>query len=71
LTTLIRDYDDASLYQQAQVHAQRGAVEPAAAALEKAYAMRDSGVLWAPNDPLLDPLRGQPRFKDLLIRLGS
>lgn len=71
LTALIRDYGDASLYQQAQVHAQRGAVEPAVTALEKAFTMRDSGVLWAPNDPLLDPLRSEPRFKDLLIRLGS
>lgn len=71
LAALVRDYGDASLYQQAQVSAQRGAVEPALAALETAYAKRDSGVLWAPNDPLLDPLRAEPRFKDLLIRLGS
>ncbi len=71
LEALIRDYGDASLYQQAQIHAQRGAGEPALAALDKAFAARDSGVLWAPNDPLLDPLRGEPRFKDLLIRLGS
>ena len=71
LAALIRDYGEASLYQQAQINAQLGAVEPALAALEKAFAMRDSGVLWAPNDPLLDPLRGEQRFKDLLIRLGS
>jgi len=71
LAALIQDYGDASLYQQAQINAQLGAVEPALAALEKAFAIRDSGVLWAPNDPLLDPLRGEPRFKDLLIRLGS
>ncbi len=71
LAAVVRDYGDASLYQQAQIQAQRAAVEPALAALEKAFAMRDSGVLWAPNDPLLDPLRGEPRFKDLLIRLGS
>ena len=71
LEALIRDYGDASLYQQAQINAQLGAVEPAMAALEQAFAMRDSGVLWAPNDALLDPLRAEPRFKDLLIRLGS
>lgn len=71
LAALTREYGDASLYQQAQINAQLGAVQPALAALEKAFAMSDSGVLWAPNDPLLDPLRGEPRFKDLLIRLGS
>ncbi len=71
LAALIRDYGDASLYQQAQINAQRGTVAPALAALDAAFAKRDSGVLWAPNDPLLDPLRGEQRFKDLLIRLGS
>jgi hypothetical protein len=33
--------------------------------------MRDPGMLWMPNDPLLDPLRGEPAFKNLLSRLGS
>jgi TolB-like protein/Tfp pilus assembly protein PilF len=68
---LIDQYGDASLYQQAQILAQRGAPGEALARLEKAYVERDPGMLFAPNDPLLDPLRGEARFKDLLSRLGS
>jgi TolB-like protein len=72
LAQLVAEYGDAALYQQAQVTAQQGG-DPAAALalLEKAMAARDPGLLWLGNDPLLDPLRGQARFKDLLSRLGS
>jgi TolB-like protein len=60
-----------SRYQQAEVHAQRGDTGAALALLEEAYRTRDPGLLWLPNDPLLDPLRAEARFKDLLSRLGS
>ena len=69
-TQLVQEYDD-SHYQQAEVHAQRGDFPAALAKLEEAYAKRDPGLLWLRNDPLLDPLRGEARFKDLLSRLGS
>ena len=36
-----------------------------------AYAKRDSGMLLAPNDPMLDPLRGEPKLEELLSRLAS
>lgn len=68
---LIAQYGDACLYQQAQVLAQRRAPDEALARLEQAYVARDPGMLFAPNDPLLDPLRGEPAFRDLLSRLGS
>ena len=70
LTELAEGFDD-SQYQQAEVHAQRGETAAALALLESAYASRDPGVLWLPNDPLLDPLRGEARFRNLLSRLGS
>ena len=70
LAALVRDYGD-SRYQQVQVHAQRGEASTALALLDAAYRALDPGVLWAPNDPLLDPLRGEAAFKDLLLRLGS
>ncbi len=70
LATLVERYGD-SRYQQAQIHAQRGAAETALTLLGQALESLDPGLLWAPNDPLLDPLRGAPAFKDLLIRLGS
>ena len=71
LAALTREYGDAALYQQAQILAQRGVTAAALALLEKAYGARDPGVLFAPNDPLLDPLRGEAAFKNLLSRLGS
>jgi TolB-like protein len=67
LRTEFRD----SHYQQAQVHAQRGETEEAFAMLDSAFTASDSSLLWLRNDPLLDPLRGAPRFKELLNRLGS
>lgn len=71
LDQLVAQYADASLYQQAQVEAQRGTVPKALALLDKAYGVLDPGLLQARNDPLLDPLRGEAAFKDLLSRLGS
>ena len=70
LARLERDYGD-SRYQQAQVHAQRGAADKALALLDTAFGTLDPGLLWTPNDPLLDPLRGEAAFGDLLSRLGS
>lgn len=70
LAAMERDYDG-SFYQQAEVHAQIGRPAEALARLETAYAKRDPGLLWLRNDPLLDPLRGEAPFKDLLSRLGS
>jgi TolB-like protein len=70
LAQLARDFDG-SFYQQAEVHAQLGRPAEALAQLEAAYAKRDAGLVWMRNDPLLDPLRGEAQFKDLLKRLGS
>ena len=69
--TLLADFGDAALYQQAQVLAQRGDKAAAIARLETAYAKRDSGMLLAPNDPLLDPLRSEAKLGELLSRLAS
>ena len=49
-------------YQQAQVLAQWGQLDTAIARLQQARAIGDSGLVYARNDPLLDPLRGDPRF---------
>jgi TolB-like protein len=70
MARLSEAFDD-SHYQQAEVLAQRGATAEALTRLEAGYVARDPGMLWTHNDPLLDPLRGEARFKDLLIRLGS
>lgn len=70
MAKLVTEYGDGGLYQQAQVLAQWGRIEPALATLEWALALRDSGLVLALNDPLLDPLRSQARFKAVLARIG-
>ena len=44
--------------------------ETAMARLQKARAMGDSGLIYARNDPFLDPLRKDPRMVALLAGLG-
>jgi hypothetical protein len=38
--------------------------------LDKAYNERTEYLMYLPTDPLADPLRGDPRFAQLLHRLG-
>ncbi len=47
-----------------------GETEEAMTWLERAYEERDPGLLTAKIDPRLDPLRSDPRFQDLLRRIG-
>jgi len=63
---LVEEVGDSALYQQAQVLAQWGRFDEAITALEKARAIGDSGLIYLATDPLLDPLRHQPRFVALL-----
>ena len=44
--------------------------EQATAWLEKAYAQRSPALTYLKVDPRYDPLRGDPRFQDLLSRVG-
>jgi TolB-like protein len=70
LSQLVAGFGDSAHYQQAQVLADWGQGGPAVDQLEKALALGDSGLIYLRNDPLLDPLRDDPRFQDLLKRLG-
>jgi TolB-like protein/Tfp pilus assembly protein PilF len=67
---LVSQHGDVALYQQAQVLAQWNNVSRALATLQRARAARDAGLVYLRNDPLLDPLRTQPAFADLLVSLG-
>lgn len=67
---LTGDTDTVSLYQQGQVYGQWGDVENGVLALEQALQQRDAGLTTARVDPMLDPLRQQPRFIDLLKSMG-
>ncbi len=57
---------DSALYQQAEVLAQWGRADDALAALEQARRIGDSGLIYLTTDPLLDPLRSQPRFINII-----
>jgi Tfp pilus assembly protein PilF len=70
MDTLIGELADKVLYQQGQVLAQWGEGPAAIARLEQARRIVDSGLVYARNDPLLDPLRDDPRFVALLKSIG-
>jgi len=54
---------DAAAYQYAQIYAQWGKASQALAWLEKAMRLRDPGLIYVKTDPLMDPLRREPRFQ--------
>jgi TolB-like protein/Tfp pilus assembly protein PilF len=70
MARLVADFGDRVLYQQAQILAQWGDRTAALAKLERARTVGDSGLIYARNDPMLDPLRDDPRFTRLLGTLG-
>jgi TolB-like protein/predicted Zn-dependent protease len=60
---------DSDAYQYAEIHAQWGNIPEALQWLETAYRLRDPGLQTLKVDPLLDPLRNEPRFKDIEQKL--
>jgi len=70
MASLIADYRDNGLYQQAQVYAQWGDFEQSLRALNHARDIGDPGVSQIVADPLLDPLRGEPKFGELMAAVG-
>jgi len=57
-------------YLTAKIYAQLGDKEQAFAWLEKAYEKHDKGIYKLKVEPLLDPLRSDSRFQDLLRRMN-
>ena len=64
-----RDFGDAASYQYAQIYSVLGDKARALSELERAWDIRDSGLLWLKVDPTFDPLRDEPRFRALVERL--
>jgi TolB-like protein len=57
---------DASAYQYATIYAQWGNRTKALEWLETAMRVRDPGLTWLKTDPLMDPLRKEPRFQAVM-----
>lgn len=70
MSTLVAEMGDAALYQQAEVLAQWGRKDEAIEALARAKAIGDSGLIYMATDPLLDPLRAEPKFTRIINELG-
>jgi TolB-like protein/Flp pilus assembly protein TadD len=63
LTKIKAAQGDAAAYQYATIYAQWGNREKALEWLETAWRLRDPGLEMLKTDPLLDPLRQEPRFQ--------
>jgi tetratricopeptide (TPR) repeat protein len=61
---------DSAAYQYATIYAQWGDRAKALEWLDTAMRLRDSGLIYLKTDPLLDPLRSEPRFAAIERELG-
>ncbi len=61
---------DAAAYQYAEIFAQWGDRNTALDWVEKALKLRDPGLVYTKVDPLMDPLRGEPRFQAVVQKLN-
>jgi TolB-like protein/Tfp pilus assembly protein PilF len=62
--------DGVGTYEIALIYAGLGRKDEAFAWLEKAYQVHDKGLTFLKMDPCVDPLRSDPRFQNLLRRVG-
>jgi serine/threonine-protein kinase len=65
-----RLYGEASSYQYAGIYAQLGDHSRALDALEHAFAIRDVGLASIKVDPMLDPIRTEPRFAEVVRKMN-
>lgn len=63
-------YGEAASYQYAQIHANLGAADQAFAALDRAWQIKDPGLMGMKIDPVLDPIRRDPRYAALMDKIG-
>ena len=70
LADLIANARDGFAYQIAQIYAVRGEADKAFEWLQISFDDHDGGTLGLAVDPLLRGLRDDPRYKNLLVKLG-
>ena len=71
LRGLRKEFGDALAYQYAQLYAQWGERQQALEWLATAVRVKDPGLTELRTDPLLDPIRNTPQFKDAEVRLAA
>jgi len=57
-------------YQVAALYAALGNMDGAFRCLDESYASRQTSILFLNVDPLMDPLRSQPQFRDMVAKLN-
>jgi TolB-like protein len=67
---LFKENGDAAAYQYAEIYAQWGEKEKALTWLEKAYAVKDGGLVDMQVDFMVDPIRDEPRFHTVLHKMN-
>lgn len=63
-------FGDAASYQYAEIYAQLGDKDGAFKALDRAWQIKDGGLVFMKVDPFLDPIRREPRFKAIEAKLN-
>jgi TolB-like protein/Tfp pilus assembly protein PilF len=64
------EFGDGVSYQMAEIYAQWGDIPKALDWLEKAYRLPDAGIVTLRVDALVDPLRKEPRFREIDRKLN-
>jgi len=59
-------YGEVAVYQNGEIYAQLRMADEAIAALQRALRIRDPGMSFILTDPFLDPVRGDPRFAEIV-----
>ena len=70
LETLVKKFSDVAQYQIAAAHAWRHEADLAFAAIARAWGLLDPGLLQLKTDPLLAPIRSDPRYGEWLRKIG-
>jgi TolB-like protein len=69
LDQLVKENGDAAAYQYAGIYAQWGDKATALKWIEKGYELKDPGLAFMKADPVLEPIRREPRFLAVVSKL--
>ena len=70
LDQLVKENGDAAAYQYAGIYAQWGNMKTALKWTERAYEVKDPGLAFMKADPMLEPIRREPRFQAVVRKLN-